>query len=148
MQRVEFREGGLYVVGVEKDLQRDSTVLVEADDLEHLVLWRCGAHVCGAYFQAGESKALAPDGEYSGGFGFTGAPLEKETFGSSAHVIMLARNRYPCDFDGVVPPNHYFFMGDNRGESCDSRVWGAVPRGNLIGEVFFVYWPPNRLGFR
>jgi signal peptidase I len=47
-----------------------------------------------------------------------------------------------------VAPHHYFFMGDNRGQSCDSRVWGSVPRGNLIGEVFFVYWPPNRLGFR
>jgi len=47
-----------------------------------------------------------------------------------------------------VPVGKYFFMGDNRSQSCDSRVWGAVPRANLIGEVFFVYWPPNRLGFR
>jgi signal peptidase I len=47
-----------------------------------------------------------------------------------------------------IPPDHYFFMGDNRAESCDSRVWGTVPRSNLIGEVFFVYWPPNRIGFR
>ncbi len=47
-----------------------------------------------------------------------------------------------------VPPGDYFFMGDNRSQSCDSRVWGAVPRKNLIGEVFFVYWPPNRIGFR
>jgi len=47
-----------------------------------------------------------------------------------------------------VPKDHYFFMGDNRRQSCDSRAWGSVPRGNLIGEVFFVYWPPNRIGFR
>ena len=47
-----------------------------------------------------------------------------------------------------VAPDHYFFMGDNRNSSCDSRTWGTVPRKNLIGEVFFVYWPPNRLGFR
>jgi len=48
----------------------------------------------------------------------------------------------------TVPPGEYFFMGDNRAESCDSREWGAVPRKDLIGEVFFVYWPPNRIGFR
>ena len=47
-----------------------------------------------------------------------------------------------------IPKGYYFFMGDNRAQSCDSRVWGPVPRRNLIGEVFFVYWPPNRLGFR
>jgi signal peptidase I len=48
----------------------------------------------------------------------------------------------------TVPKGNYFFMGDNRAESCDSRVWGPVPRANLIGEVFFVYWPPERIGFR
>ena len=47
-----------------------------------------------------------------------------------------------------VPPGMYFMMGDNRTQSCDSREWGPVPRGNLIGEVFAVYWPPNRIGFR
>ncbi len=47
-----------------------------------------------------------------------------------------------------VPKGQYFFMGDNRAESCDSRQWGSVPRGNIIGKVFFVYWPPNRIGFK
>jgi signal peptidase I len=44
-----------------------------------------------------------------------------------------------------VPPHEYFMVGDNRGHSCDSRAWGAVPRGKLIGEVFATYWPPNRI---
>jgi signal peptidase I len=44
--------------------------------------------------------------------------------------------------------NGYFMMGDNRAESCDSRAWGSVPRNKLIGTVFFVYWPPDRIGFR
>jgi signal peptidase I len=45
----------------------------------------------------------------------------------------------------VVPKNSYFFVGDNRTQSCDSRRWGSVPRGNLIGPVFAIYWPPNRI---
>jgi signal peptidase I len=47
-----------------------------------------------------------------------------------------------------IPAGEYFMMGDNRSQSCDSREWGPVPRKNLIGEVFAVYWPPNRIGFR
>jgi signal peptidase I len=47
-----------------------------------------------------------------------------------------------------VPPDHYVMMGDNRIQSCDSRVWGPVSRDNLIGKVFAVYWPPQRISFR
>jgi signal peptidase I len=47
-----------------------------------------------------------------------------------------------------VKPGMYFMMGDNRASSCDSRDWGAVPRANLIGPVFAVYWPPQRIGLR
>jgi signal peptidase I len=45
-----------------------------------------------------------------------------------------------------VPTGEYFMVGDNRAQSCDSRVWGSVPRNKLIGTVFFVYWPLSRLG--
>jgi signal peptidase I len=44
-----------------------------------------------------------------------------------------------------VKPGNYFMMGDNRSSSCDSRMWGTVPRDNLIGKVFATYWPPNRI---
>jgi signal peptidase I len=44
-----------------------------------------------------------------------------------------------------IGKGRYFMMGDNRAASCDSRVWGTVPRKLLIGEVFFTYWPPTRI---
>jgi|SRR5581483_636000 len=44
-----------------------------------------------------------------------------------------------------VPAGSYFMMGDNRGDSCDSRTWGAVQRSSLIGPVVLRYWPPTRL---
>jgi signal peptidase I len=48
----------------------------------------------------------------------------------------------------VVPQGAYFMLGDNRGGSCDSRTWGAVPRSNLIGPVEATYWPPDRISIR
>jgi signal peptidase I len=40
----------------------------------------------------------------------------------------------------------YFMMGDNRGESADSREWGPVPEKWMIGQAFVTYWPPKRIG--
>lgn len=53
----------------------------------------------------------------------------------------------------VVPKNHYLAMGDNTRNSLDSRYWGSIPREDVIGKAFFVYWPigsangrPSRFG--
>ncbi len=45
-----------------------------------------------------------------------------------------------------IPKNMYLMEGDNRAHSCDSRVWGLVPRSAIIGKVFFTYWPLARIG--
>jgi signal peptidase I len=54
-----------------------------------------------------------------------------------------------CNFPQtiVIPAGDYFMMGDNRGESDDSRFWGPVPGKWVIGIAFFTYWPPDRIGF-
>jgi signal peptidase I len=45
-----------------------------------------------------------------------------------------------------IPDGQYYMMGDNRGESADSRVWGPVPKEWIIGKAFMTYWPPGRIG--
>ncbi len=46
-----------------------------------------------------------------------------------------------------IPPGMWFMMGDNRGQSDDSRYWGPVPTKWIVGQAFASYWPPNRVGF-
>jgi signal peptidase I len=53
-----------------------------------------------------------------------------------------------CNFPTPIkiPAGHWFMMGDNRGESDDSRFWGPVPTSWIIGGAFATYWPPDRVG--
>jgi signal peptidase I len=44
----------------------------------------------------------------------------------------------------TVPAGEYYVMGDDRGNSCDSRYWGEVPRSNIVGRVVARYWPLSR----
>ena len=58
-------------------------------------------------------------------------------------------NSASCDMPIVitVPRGEYYMLGDNRGDSDDSRYWGPVPKAWIVGQVFATYWPPDRIGF-
>ncbi|MEV4420021.1 signal peptidase I [Patulibacter sp. NPDC049589] len=73
--------------------------------------------------------------------------LQKESFISDTCDGAGSTNT-PCNLPKTitVPTGHYYMMGDNRGESNDSRYWGPVPRDWVIGGAFATYWPPKRIG--
>jgi len=64
-----------------------------------------------------------------------GKPLE-EKYTQYIEPGSIYENYGPFD----VPADHYFAMGDNRDNSQDSRVWGAVPRDHIIGKALVIYW--------
>lgn len=66
-----------------------------------------------------------------------GIPLEEEYIMAPPNEPMAATE---------VPENEYFVLGDNRNSSNDSEDGWTVPRDNIIGKAWFVYWPPSKLG--
>jgi signal peptidase I len=66
-----------------------------------------------------------------------GIPLEEEYIMAPPNYTMLATE---------VLDKEYFVLGDNRPNSNDSHYGWTVPRDNVIGKAWFIYWPPSKLG--
>jgi signal peptidase I len=70
--------------------------------------------------------------------------LDEEYIMSEYDYHKCKENMYCGPF--VIPEGEYFMMGDNRGNSQDSRFWGTLPKERFIGRAVFIFWPLNRLG--
>jgi signal peptidase I len=67
------------------------------------------------------------------------APIRaRAACGLEPHAVLIKRITR-------IVEGRYFLRGDNAGASCDSRVWGTVPRRNLIGRVVATYWPLSQI---
>lgn len=67
------------------------------------------------------------------------AALSDEQLGEADHKVLLHLHSRGRDGQWVVPPGHYFMMGDNRDRSNDSREWGFVPEENLLGRAVGIW---------
>ncbi len=86
-------------------------------------------------------KILIHDGKLS----VNGRDLTENPF---ANHYYYNRDDWDYGKEGVtilVPPDSFFVLGDNSAQSSDSRNWGFVPKKNLIGQAFFIWWPPKRI---
>src|SRR5690606_6735461 len=159
-KKVTIHPGGTFCIAC-KNAQLDIYSNVETVNFLQSFARRNGGEATSGFFQVpkGETKE-------------NGIRLveRKETLGDVTHRILtvpIAQDQLAMYYQQpgqqlatwIVPPGHYFMMGDNRDNSADSRYWGFVPEANLVGKATAIWmsfekqegeWPTgvrlNRIG--
>ena len=92
----------------------------------------------------GEKLEIRHGGDGKSFVYINGKRLEEDYINSEYDYHKCNENMYCGPF--IIPEGEYFMMGDNRGNSQDSRFWGTLPQERFIGRAVFTFWPFGRLG--
>ena len=123
-ETIEFRDNQVFING---QLLPEHRMLGDANDNQSALT-------------TSEFEERRPEDKYN-------VYYSKETMDLVKAGQHLTRRGYEFGVAGktmVVPANSFFVMGDSRDNSEDSRFWGFVPRGLIIGRAMFVYWSCDR----